>query len=267
MTGCHTTSHLRDRLLAGDDLTDTDTAHLAGCAACSAEARRINSLGSALDASAAALVTQQLPAETLSVARRMDAQRAMGHFGRLAVSIGTAMAVGLLAAVVGVQAARVADGRGLGFEIGSLGSAPIDHGPPPPPGAWEAFEACMADGGYPLDTYPVPGEGRIPADSVWATDDWLRVNLRCIASSGIGEVDGDEPNEIAAENAQAWAWTSCMRQEGWNLPDPEPEPLGRYLYAYHGAEPPGGGDQDAYNASVRSCANQLAIPIEGEPGS
>lgn len=265
MSARHTIHAHIGRLLAGDELTDADRIHIAGCHACAAEVQRIGRLISALDSSATALVTDDLPADTLGVARQMNAESSLGRVGRLAVSIGTAVAVGLLAATIGVQASRVADGQGLGFDNESLGSTPTDHGSAPPLGSWEAFAACMAGGGYPLETYGMPGAGEAWT-GVWATDDWMRVQFDCIGSSGIGEVDGDEPGEIAARNASAWAWTSCMRAEGWAMPDPTVKAPFEFLTAYYGATPPGGGDQVAYNASVVSCANQLGIPVNEEAG-
>jgi hypothetical protein len=132
--------------------------------------------------------------------------------------------------------------------------------------AQAAFEQCMQNRGYSVEDMGPPTTGRVPAGSV--DREFETAKQLCALEAGTGSVDGDDPEEVAEQNARATEMTQCMRDRGWDVADPElaQGPLGsQYLIPL--LEGPPGADAEtaaAFSDDVAACGGQAGIPIEGE---
>lgn len=133
--------------------------------------------------------------------------------------------------------------------------------------AYQSYEECMAAGGFPSEVRgPMPPPGAMPSDSIYVDPAFQAVDGRCAVQSGIGEVDGDTPEEVAAQNDKATKFTGCMRDRGWDIDDPElvANPAGEDYLVPRLEPPPGGAEtQQAFGRDLTVCATEAGIPVEG----
>jgi hypothetical protein len=184
--------------------------------------RRLADLGDHVGAATAPVEIAELNARTRpSKTRRHAIAIAAG-----VVTIATASAVGL--GVVGTDgdtSVHAMPANAAWFAV----VAPADDQ------ATDNYSSCMLDAGYDTDAIGPPSTGPIRTDSIWSDVDYRRAFDRCIVESGIGDVVGDDPEEVAAKNAKAIGITACMRDQGWAMPEPTRHPVHGYLV-------PGGPD-------------------------
>ena len=244
MIECQIEPAIRSRLAAEESLSKAQINHLPRCERCRELVARAASLDATLSRAAATLVTAELPEGTLQIAR---SHRSVATTKRLALAAVAAATMILALAGAAVYAGLVPPT----FD---------DHALRTDAAAYMAFEACLGEAGYtprpmPMADSPIE-EGELSYD---------RAFQRCIVASGIGEVDGDDPAEVAYANWVATGVTECLRHEGWDLPDPEMEPLGRYL------EPPSGVVTDdpevqaQFNGDLAACGDRYGIKTYGTP--
>lgn len=83
------------------------------------------------------------------------------------------------------------------------------------------LRACIEQAGYDWEeVYPVWNSPfPAPKDSVWDRAFWRAWEV-CVVETGAVEPFTEE--RIAAESRETMAYVRCMRERGWNLPDPEP---------------------------------------------
>lgn len=135
--------------------------------------------------------------------------------------------------------------------------------------AYEEFDRCMADAGYPdQGRGGSPGAGSPGLATPLRTMDVDRAfdaaSERCGVRIGIAEVDGDTPEEQAAKDRIARDMTNCMRDRGWPVADPVVAPYRDYLLP--DINPPPGADAETTEAFMRElgeCSVAAGIPIEG----
>lgn len=145
-----------------------------------------------------------------------------------------------------------------GFERDEMGMA-VD-----PDSAQVRFEGCMRDSGYPLDDPEVESyladreKGRDEVD--W---DLERVLTTCSQAAGTGWGPGNRPDEVAALNEAALNQTECVRERGWEVPDPVPEPFDRFLRfdaeTVFEMVPDDAESARQFIADVEECFNRYAI--------
>lgn len=136
------------------------------------------------------------------------------------------------------------------------------------PASAGALEQCLAESGYPPKAVGTPPVGDTPSDSVWADSEFNRVFARCLVSSGAGEADGDDPREIATQNERATLLTNCMRERGWDVPDPTqvPGPAGSEYLVPRVGEPPRQDAEttQAYFGDLVECGDEVGLPVVGD---
>ncbi len=124
----------------------------------------------------------------------------------------------------------------------------------------------MAAEGFPSEIRGSRPLGVMPSDSMYADPAFQAVDARCGVQSGIGEVEGDTPEEVASQNERATKFTGCLRGRGWPIDDPElvVNPAGDD-YLVPRVEPPRGGAerQQAFTRDLTACATEAGIPVEG----
>jgi hypothetical protein len=125
--------------------------------------------------------------------------------------------------------------------------------------------ACLEEAGYSSDDLGPRPTGEVPQDSPWADPEVLASQARCIVETGIGEVEGDEPDEVDAQNQQAITMTNCLREAGWEVDDPDRHPVFGYLLPPTPTIPSDPGEADALMDDLTACAEEAGIPIELEP--
>lgn len=134
-----------------------------------------------------------------------------------------------------------------------------------------ALEQCVDDAGYAPEVLASQPVGDIPSDSIYADPEFRAVLERCIVSSGAGEVEGDTPEEVADQNRRATVLTDCMRDRGWEVPDPTmvAGPAGsEYLVPTITGPPTDDAETEAAFADdFSACADEAGIPlvIDSEP--
>jgi hypothetical protein len=134
-----------------------------------------------------------------------------------------------------------------------------------------ALEQCVVEAGYPPEVLASPEVGDIPSDSIWADPEFNAVFQRCIVSSGAGDVEGDTPEEVADQNRRATTLTDCMRDRGWEVPDPTmvAGPAGSEYLVPTITGPPTDDDETeaAFAGDMSACAEEAGIPlvIDSEP--
>lgn len=89
------------------------------------------------------------------------------------------------------------------------------------------FQECMENAGYPvahldIDEYMALGQDE-------ANQDFRLLDMLCHQAAGTGWGPGNRPDEVAVLNQQAWNTTECVREHGWEFPDPIEEEFGRFL--------------------------------------
>ncbi len=132
--------------------------------------------------------------------------------------------------------------------------------------AFQDYEECMAAGGFPREVRGPELIGVIPSDSIYADPAFQAVEARCLVQSGIGEVEGDTPEEVAAQNERATKLTGCLRDRGWDIDDPElvDNPAGEDYFVPRVEPPPGGAEtQQAFSRDLTACATEAGIFVEG----
>lgn len=88
------------------------------------------------------------------------------------------------------------------------------------PQAFERYYACIDDVGQALGD---PG-----LDNLSDTERELYA-LLCSEAAGNGWSPGNRPDEARLLNEHALETTRCIRERGWDYPDPRPEQHGRFL--------------------------------------
>lgn len=225
----------------GDEraLNDPELRHVAQCVACEALVVRAQHLERLL---AGEGVTDPLPSGTLEMARlREIAPRRRAT--RWALS-------GALAGLMLVLAVGAVTAAGAWALFVHAEDAGLDTSPE----AFAAFRECVEDAGISRAELASLFSGTIASTN----EHWPDFE-RCLVESGIGRVDGDSPEEIAAHNLRASLMADCLRASGWDV-RPVLEPRGRYLLPPLRA--PG---EDPWNpqffADMRACAEQIGIPV------
>ncbi|MBA3435567.1 MAG: hypothetical protein H0U11_03660 [Chloroflexi bacterium] len=244
MTECRDPRRLHERLMDEGSMSDAERSHAGSCTRCSDVIQRVRSFDAALVRSTRDLATTPLPTGMVTLARTMSSRRmAPGRLVRVAATA-AALVVALAAGVIGSSLVKPQ------FDHAALRSDPAAH---------EAFRTCMAEAGFTPRPVVV---GDQPDDPL--LHPYKRAEMRCGVESGIADVDGDDPNEVAWANHVAVGMTECLRDQHWDLPDPELEPLGRYL------EPPSGVVSDDpivqadFNGDLIGCAKRFGIPADDE---
>lgn len=88
------------------------------------------------------------------------------------------------------------------------------------PAAFDRYYACVDDVGEALGD---------PGLATMAPDDRQLYALLCSEAAGNGWEPGNRRDEARLLNQQALDTTHCLRDLGWDYPDPVPERHGRYL--------------------------------------
>lgn len=127
-----------------------------------------------------------------------------------------------------------------------------------------AYEACLADAGYILSEMGARPIGSGDPASPYKDVGFQRAERRCIVQAGIGEIEGDSPDEVAAKDAQAIGITRCMRERGWTMPDPRRDPVTGYLIPGSPAVPDDSDTQTALLADLTACGEEFGIEVEGD---
>jgi len=159
----------------------------------------------------------------------------------------------------------------LGGCVGGSGPGIGDDGQVDNDAVAAALEQCVVEAGYPPEVLASPAVGDIPPDSIWADPEFNAVFQRCIVSSGAGEVEGDTPEEVADQNRRATVLTDCMRDRGWDVPDPTmvAGPAGsEYLVPTITGPPSDDAETEAaFGEDFSACADEAGIPlvIDSEP--
>lgn len=132
-----------------------------------------------------------------------------------------------------------------------------------------ALEACMQEAGYGPELLRAMPVGEKPLGSVYADPAFDRALSRCIVVSGAGTADGDDPEEVAAQNQRAMQFTACMRDLGWSVPDPRTvKGPGGTQYLVPAIEGPGSANaaiRSSFDRDVATCGAQSGIPVLGAP--
>ena len=244
MTECQDPRRLRERLMEDGSMSDAERSHAGSCTRCSDVIQRVRSFDAALVRSTRDLATTPIPSSTVTLARAMLSRRMAPARLSLVAATAAVLLVALAAGAIG----------------SSLVKPQLDHlALRSDSAAHEAFRTCMAEAGFTPRPVVV---GDQPDDPL--LHPYKRAEMRCGVESGIADVDGDDPNEVAWANHVAVGMTECLRDQGWDLPDPELEPLGRYL------EPPSGVVSDDpivqadFNGDLIGCAKRFGIPADDE---
>lgn len=122
------------------------------------------------------------------------------------------------------------------------------------PAAFERYYACIDDVEVALGD---PGLDSIPE----AERDLYA--LLCSEAAGNGWSPGNRPDEARTLNEQAIAATRCVRDRGWDYPDPRPEQHGRFVEVADPSDPdvvpenPAGAQ--ALSRDVAECLEANAI--------
>lgn len=124
----------------------------------------------------------------------------------------------------------------------------------------EAYEACLAEAGYTEEDFlPRRGETSVTYD-----DAAYAVLSRCAAESGVGEMEGDTPEEADAETRKATTLVRCLRERGWDVDDPEPSPVGDYLIPPRLPVPRDREEANAFMADLTECGRDAGIEVMAE---
>ncbi|MEV2278755.1 hypothetical protein AB0I72_24525 [Nocardiopsis sp. NPDC049922] len=114
------------------------------------------------------------------------------------------------------------------------------------------FAACMRENGYDM---PDPeGEGMVALPAADPDDEELMAALE--ACEDIIPVDENAPSEEEMFE-QSLLVAECMREEGYDMPDPEPG---------QGLAIPLGPDDDAGMEALTRCSDQAREEVQGEDG-
>lgn len=125
-----------------------------------------------------------------------------------------------------------------------------------------AYADCMRDAGFDLaEIEPIVSGEDIQPGSVRASQEFQQVDRRCIVSSGIGDVVGDSPEEIAEKDTQALTMTQCMRDRGWEMPDPVRDAIRGYLIPGSPVVPIDADQQAVQLADLQECGEEAGISV------
>ncbi len=240
MAECQTGIAIRAQLAREEELSTEHVTHLGECASCTSLMTRAASLDSALARATRELVTVDLPAQTLEIARHP-------HNGS-ATRRPVVAAIAAAAMVVGLSAASHA---------GLLRPTFSDDALRTDSAAFAAFDECLDRAGY--SPRPTATGPQSFSDELLA---YQRAAMRCSVESGIGEVDGDDPAEVQWANGIATGITECLRDGGWDVPDPVLEPLGRYLVPPSGVVSDDPVTQSEFNRDLQACAAHYGIETD-----
>jgi hypothetical protein len=128
------------------------------------------------------------------------------------------------------------------------------------------------DGGF---TQIVPeGEGggpEGPSDEFQAADD----ECRSIMEDALPEPEDLSPEEVAERQDQLLAMAQCMRDKGYDMPDPEVDSSGRVTIGRRGGPADGGSgtgppaDEDQFREDMEACQDEagMDLPAGGPAGS
>lgn len=87
--------------------------------------------------------------------------------------------------------------------------------------------------------------------------------MLCSQAAGNGWFPGNRPDEARLLNEQAITATECIRERGWDYPDPVPERFGRFLEvedpAAPGVKPDDVGQARQLADDVASCLDENVI--------
>lgn len=242
MTECRFEPVIRARLESLEPLNEGHSRHADRCVACRTLLSQSESLNAALSRATSSLIAVDLHPGTLETAH---AYRRASPSRRIALAAVAASAMVLVMA----GAAAYAGLQPPSFDDAALRTDPA---------AIAAYEACLAQTGH--TPRPV-SRGDTPAgDDVLAYE---QANSRCVVESGIGQVDGDDPAEVAYANAIATGIAQCLRDDGWELPELELEPLGRYLEPPSGVISDDSGVQAQFNRDLEACGLLYGIQASG----
>lgn len=143
---------------------------------------------------------------------------------------------------------------------------------------WEAFEACLEEGGYtiddvidgdPLTAEEMEGLGMDPGEAEEARvsepdydlDLWVG---RCVNESGVGHSVAGDPDDIAAHTEAVLAVAACMHDHGWvDFPDPvpDPAPYSDGLVSGFIEIPQEPEVKEAWTAAFHECSEDAGIPV------
>lgn len=136
------------------------------------------------------------------------------------------------------------------------------------------LRACIEGAGYDYEEVypPWSSPSPPPEDSVFADPAFWQVLEGCLVEAGLGEPFDQE--RIARENRETLKYVACMRDRGWELPEPTP---------WEGPEHPGLLDEpisvpedpeaaDQYYRDSADCGfpfydeNDNLLPLDGSKG-
>ena len=127
----------------------------------------------------------------------------------------------------------------------------------------QAYQACLAESGYTPEDF-LPAEAA--TDVTFGADDLAayRVEHRCAAESGIADPEVGTPEEAEAETEQAVSLVRCLRDRGWEVPDPEPSPIGDYLQPPTLPIPENREAAEAFMQDMTDCGEEAGIEVMGQ---
>lgn len=90
----------------------------------------------------------------------------------------------------------------------------------------EAMKECLAEIGFPqpaIDEFPA---FKHPA---WEDERWDPAAILCLEDAGLGEFNGDDPEEVTSYNAMISGFVRCLEERGWDIPPPSSDELGMLI--------------------------------------
>lgn len=130
-------------------------------------------------------------------------------------------------------------------------------------GLGDTFD-CMAEAGYDMNAIWPPPTGEVPEDSIWNDEAFNRALVECGRETGNPDRFAD-PDERAEMTERSVRMTECMRQRGWDIPDPEPEPLfGEFLMPPEIPTPEDAEARAALQRDVEYCTQESGFDYAEE---